>query len=74
MSDNEQKKQDLSRQVINKIVNDPVFREQLSTNPKEALMNSGFWDSYVELYGDTEAEVSGYVASFSDYCCITVLY
>ncbi len=74
MSEEEQKKQDLSRRVINKIVNDPVFREQLSTNPKEALLNSGFWESYTELYADADAEVSGYQANFSDYCCITGIY
>ncbi|HET8840178.1 MAG TPA: hypothetical protein VFN35_01865 [Ktedonobacteraceae bacterium] len=77
MSDNVQKKQDLSRQIINKIVNDPAFREQLTADPKGALVNGGFWESYIELYGSSDAEVSGYSAdpvAGSDYCCITGIY
>jgi len=70
----EQRKQDLSRQIIHKIVNDATFREQLSIDPQAALHGSGFWDTYVELYADTESEVSGYKATFSDYCCITGIY
>lgn len=74
MSNNEQKKQDLSRQIIHKIVNDPAFREQLSTDPRGALMSSDFWPEYAELYGQGDAEVSGYMESFSEYCCITGIY
>jgi hypothetical protein len=75
MSTNEQGKQDLSRQIINKIVTDPAFREELTANPKAALQNGGFWESYTELYGaEAEGEVSGYELSFSDYCCITAIY
>jgi hypothetical protein len=78
MSTNEQKKQDLSRQIIGKIVNDPAFREQLTADPKAALQNGGFWESYLALYGEAEVEVSGYeaapVSSFSEYCCITAIY
>lgn len=74
MSNNEQQKQDLSRQIIDKIVKDAAFREQLSSNPQAALQNSGFWDTYMALYGDSDAEVSGYAAVTSDYCCITVIY
>jgi hypothetical protein len=72
---NEEQKQDLSRQVINKIVNDAAFREQLSTDPQGALKNAGFWESYTALYSNSDAEVSGYLASpGSDYCCITGIY
>jgi hypothetical protein len=79
MSNSEQKKQDLSRQIIGKIVNDPAFREQLTADPKGALQGSDFWETYIELYGDADVEVSGYeavapVSSFSDYCCITAIY
>lgn len=80
MNDVEQKKQDLSRQIINKIVDDPAFREQLTADPKEALVNGGFWETYTELYVNADAEVSGYSTapeggdSFSAYCCITVIY
>jgi hypothetical protein len=78
MSTNEQQKQDLSRQIINKIVNDSTFREELTANPKLALQHGGFWESYTALYGEAEVEVSGYeaapVSSFSEYCCITAIY
>ena len=74
MSELDQQKQDLSRQIINKIVNDPAFREQLSSDPRGALVSAGFWDAYTQLYADPNAEVSGYMASFSEYCCITVAY
>ena len=74
MSDSDQKKQELSRQIIDRIVNDSTFREQLSADPKGALVEAGFWESYTELY--TDAEVSGYSVAEegSDYCCVTVLY
>jgi hypothetical protein len=72
---NEEQKQNLSRQIISKIVNDAAFREQLSTDPQGALKSGGFWESYSSLYSDSDAEVSGYLApAGSDYCCITVIY
>lgn len=73
MSNNEQQKQDLSRQIINKIVSDVSFREQLSSDPLGALKDGGFWESYTALYGDPNAEVSGYMSA-STQCCITVIY
>jgi hypothetical protein len=78
MSNSEQQKQDLSRQIIGKILSDQAFREQLSIDPRAALQSGGFLDTYNELYGESDAEVSGYAAvapvAGSDYCCITAIY
>ncbi len=68
----EQKKQELSRRVMDKIANDPVFREQLATDPAAALQGSEFWDAFQEL-SESGKEVAGYIADDFSYCCISAV-
>ena len=72
--DLEQKRQDLSRAIIQTVINDPTFREKLIVDEKAALMASGLWDKYVEVH---EPEVAGYDTAPENggdnitNCCIT---
>ncbi len=71
-SDLEQKRQELSRAIIQTVISDPTFRDQLLIDEKAALESSGLWDQYAEVH---ESEVTGYViAPGGDTftaCCIT---
>lgn len=74
----------ISATIVNKIVGDPTFRQQLVTTPEAALREAGFLDDYLAVQQDLQSEVSGYSfeiegdaapeESHSCLCCVTVLY
>ncbi len=56
----EQKKELLTRRIVDKIVNDTAFREAIITNPAQALATAGFAKDMQELSETAQGEVSGY--------------
>lgn len=61
MSSFEEKRKDLTRRIVDKIATDPQFREQMATDPVEALTAAGFSKEIHDLEEQGGgAEVSGY--------------
>jgi hypothetical protein len=62
-SDLEQKREELTRRILDKVVSDPQFREAIVANPQTAISNSDFAQEIKELVNSASADVSGYAAA-----------
>ncbi len=75
-NDFDQKRQDLTRRIVDKVVNDPQFREAVINNPSETVTHSEFGKDLQELANSDPAggDVSGYAAKpkFTDSWSICV--
>lgn len=75
----------VSSAIIEKILNDPTFRQQLIEAPEGTLRAAGFLEEFAAVSSDMQSDVSGYSYeiegdavppeySQSCYCCVTGLY
>lgn len=57
----DQKRRSLASKLVETIINDPKFREDLINDSKGALQARGVWDEYASLMTDlTTPDTSGY--------------
>lgn len=74
MSSFEEKRKDLTRRIVDKIANDPQFREQMTNDPVEALSSAGFNKEIHDLEEEVNnTEVAGYARPqwFDSWGCIS---
>ena len=70
----------VSSAIIEKIMNDPAWRQQLVETPEGALRDAGFLDEFTAVTNELQSEVSGYALEIeapgeaSSKCCVTVIY
>jgi hypothetical protein len=72
----DQKRRNLTQTLVDRIAQDPQFRQQLVNDTRGALQAAGLWDAYQEVtagYSNLDREVSGYAAcspsNSSANCC-----
>jgi hypothetical protein len=80
-SDLIERQRTVSSAIVEKVLNDPAFRQRLVDAPEAALREAGLVDDLQGLTTDMQGEVSGYAQqieapgeSQSCQCCVTVLY
>ncbi|QBD77478.1 hypothetical protein EPA93_16370 [Ktedonosporobacter rubrisoli] len=74
MADLEAKRKELTKRIVDKIVEDPQFRDQVSNDPEGALEASGLSKEIRAIEAESnQAEVSGYAAKpqwFDSWGCV----
>lgn len=62
----------LSSKIMERVLSDPAFREQLVENPEQAVLNAGYAEDFQRLNElAQESDVQGYAAPIDDSnaCC-----
>lgn len=80
-SDLIERQRTVSSAIVEKVLNDPAFRQRLVDAPEAALREAGLVDDLQGLTEQMQGEVSGYSKeislpeeSQSCMCCVTVIY